>query len=128
MGEQIFPTTEEVLWHGITTIYDELLELKNNNDVLDVSIKNIYNNLDYDNYKNDVNLIKNAKTNILVGCGGQFCTCLLFGKGLINYKTTELIDMCPLNLEEMEKDNCYVMLDIFKFFEKIKEEYSFQKE
>ena len=126
MGEQIFPTNEEVLYHGITTIYNELLGLKNNNDVLDISIKNIYNNLDYDNYKNDINLIKNAKINILVGSGGQFCTCLLFGKGLINYKTKELMDICPLNLEEMEKINCHVTTDILNFFEKIR--LFFQKE
>ena len=120
MGERLFPITEEVLVHGITTVYEELLGLKNNNDVLDLSIQNIYNNLDYNNYKNDVKLIQNAKTNILVGCGGQFSTCLLFGKGLITYLTKNLINQYPLNPKEMEKNNFHLRKDVFNFFNKIK--------
>ena len=39
-------------------VYNELLELKNNNVIIDKSIENIYSNLDYNNYKNDIKLIR----------------------------------------------------------------------
>ena len=93
MGEQIFPITEEVIAHGITTIYNELLELKNHNDVIDISIKNIYNNLDYNNYKKDVFLIKNATYNICFGQGGQLCTSLILGNStIVYYKINDVLN------------------------------------
>jgi hypothetical protein len=85
MGEQIFPVTEESIGHGITTVYDELKVLEKNNKVVDLTINNIYNNLNYENYYNDVKLMKNAKYNIIFGRGGPLCTSIIFGKSTIFY-------------------------------------------
>jgi hypothetical protein len=116
LGERIFPHTEEVEWHGITTVYNELLELKNNNDIIDKSIENIYSNLDYDNYKNDIKLIQNAKYNICFGLGGQLCTSAIFGKSTIVYcKINEW-----LNTNNFKKNNFY-FTNIIDFFNLIKE-------
>jgi hypothetical protein len=116
LGERIFPHTEEVEWHGITTVYNELLELKNNNDIIDKSIENIYSNLDYDNYKNDIKLIQNAKYNICFGLGGQLCTSAIFGKSTIVYcKINEW-----LNTDNFKKNNFY-FTNIIDFFNLIKE-------
>ena len=116
LGERIFPYTEEVQIHGITTVYDELVELKNNNDIIDKSIDNIYSNLDYNNYKNDIKLIQNAKYNICFGLGGQLCTSVIFGKSTIVYcKINEW-----LNTNNFKKNNFY-FTDITDFFNLIKE-------
>jgi hypothetical protein len=108
MGERIFPITEESLAYGITTVYNELMELKNNNNIIDLSIENIYNNLDYNNYINDVKLIKNAKYNICFGIGGQFCTSVIFGKSTIVYSKS-IEDYTPefINNKNFKKNNYY---------------------
>lgn len=116
LGERIFPHTEEVEWHGITTVYDELLQLKNNNEVIDKSIENIYANLNYDNYKNDIKLIKNAKYNICFGLGGQLCTSAIFGKSTIVY--CRINDF--LNTDNFKKNNFY-FTNITDFLNLIKE-------
>ena len=119
LGERIFPHTEEVEWHGITTVYDELLSLKNHNNIIDKSIENIYSNLDYDNYKNDIKLIQNAKYNICFGLGGQLCTSAIFGKSTIVY--CKINDF--LNTNNFKKNNFY-FTDIVEFFNLIKEKCS----
>jgi hypothetical protein len=116
MGEQVFPHTEEVDMHGITTVYNELLELKNNNDIIDKSIENIYSNLDYDNYKSDINLIQNAKYNICFGLGGQLCTSVIFGKCTIVYCNVFQL----LNTHNFKKNNFY-FTNTINFFNLIKE-------
>jgi hypothetical protein len=116
LGERIFPCTEEVVIHGITTVYEEIMELKNNNDVIDKSIENIYSNMDYNSYKNDIKLIQNAKYNICFGLGGQLCTSAIFGKSTIVYcKVNDL-----LNTDNFKKTNFY-FTNIKDFFDSIKE-------
>jgi DNA-binding MurR/RpiR family transcriptional regulator len=116
MGERIFPHTEEVDIHGITTVYNELIELKNHNDIIDSSIENIYSNLDYDNYKKDIKLIQNAKYNICFGLGGQLCTSTIFGKSTIVYcKVND-----SLNTNNFKKNNFYFN-NLNDFFTLIKE-------
>ena len=61
LGERHMPSNVESDIHKMTTIYDELLELKSNNDVLDLSIDNIYDNLNFENYCKDMALIHYAK-------------------------------------------------------------------
>jgi len=118
MGERVFPETEEVLIHGITTVYDELLYLKNNNEILDISIENIYSNLNYDNFKKDVEIIKNAKYNICFGTGGQLCSSLIFGKSTIYYsKLTGCLDFYYLI---KNNHNCFTNLEDFFYLIKKK--------
>jgi hypothetical protein len=114
MGERIFPQNEEVDWHGITTVYDELRLLSNCNDVSDVTIENIYSNLDYNSYKSDVSIIKHATYNILFGLGGQLCTSLLFGKSTIYYSTDD-----RFNTTYLEMNNHIQCTDINIMFDKI---------
>jgi hypothetical protein len=82
IGEQIFNDTTESKFHGITTIYQELLKLfnYNSNKILDLTKETIYNELDYNMYKTDLYLINKATYNICYGQGGQLCTSLVFGK------------------------------------------------
>ena len=115
MGEKTFPITEESKKIGITTIYDELTELKNNNSVNDICIDNIYNNLNYDNYKKDIELIKNAKYNICFGQGGQLCTSIVFSKSTIFYYPSNTGNI--FNENNLKQNNHYyysVIEDMFK--------------
>lgn len=128
LGERQMPSNYETTVHKITTIYEELLELNNNNRVLDLSIDNVYDNLNFENFCKDMSIIHNSKTNILVGHGGQFCNSILFGKNAISYLTEGLLGGFPLDIYELEKNNKYIFFDLFKFFNKIKEDCSFCKE
>ena len=117
MGEKLFPINEETIMHGITTIYDELLELKNNNDLIDITIADIYNNIDYDSYKKDALLIQNAKYNICFGQGGQLCTSLILGNSTIFYFKINNID---INDEYLANNNHFHCKTIESCIELIK--------
>lgn len=79
LGEQSFPLTYEVPMHGITTCYDSLSNLTKNNQVIDMTEKDIYSHINYNSYKKDLFIIKNAKYNICFGVGGHLCSSLIFG-------------------------------------------------
>jgi hypothetical protein len=78
LGERNFPETFEKKFHHIITIYDELQYLKNNNEVIDLTCDSIYNNLDLNNYIDDVNVISFAKFNLFFGLGGLLVSCLTY--------------------------------------------------
>jgi hypothetical protein len=122
IGEQIFPITEETIEHKITTIYKELLELKNNNDIIDLTIPNIYNNLNYENYCKDLSIIHNAKANIIVGQGGSLCSSIMFGQNTILYILPKLL--CNLNVNTLKNNNIQVCFNTTDFFKKILVDYS----
>ena len=116
MGEQIFPVTEESIGHGITTVYEDLKVLDKNNKVIDITINNIYNNLNYENYYNDVQLMKNAKYNIIFGRGGPLCTSIIFGKSTIfyykkNHNYNELGDENLLKNNHFHFENIDLLLE-----------------
>jgi len=104
LGERNFPHTEEVDAHGITQIYNELMNLTNNNEVIDMSIDCIYSNLNYETYAKDIDVIKHATHNISFGVGGAFCNSICFGKSTIVYCRDELI--C-FNIETLNNNNVH---------------------
>jgi hypothetical protein len=116
MGERRFPENEEVKMHGITTVYDELNHLTHYNIIKDISIENIYSNLDYSNYINDVELIKHAEYNICFGLGGQLCTSLIFGKSTLYYSRYDFLTDSYLN-----QNNHYHYLTAESMFDAINE-------
>lgn len=86
LGERNFPNTFETNYINLTTIYQELLTLKTNNNVIDMTLESIYNELDIDNYFKDIGVVSNAKYNMLVGMGGLLVSCLAFNhNSVINY-------------------------------------------
>lgn len=86
LGEKESPKQFESNLLHISTIYEQLELLKLNNQVLDLTIPNIYNDLNFENYKKDLNLIIHAKHNIIVGEGGQLVTVLMFNQNsILNY-------------------------------------------
>lgn len=98
LGERNFPRTEEVDVHGITQIYNELMHLTKNNEVIDMSIDCIYSNLNFETYIKDIEIIKHATHNISFGVGGAFCNSICFGKSTIIYCKDEVICFKPETL------------------------------
>lgn len=80
LGEKQFTQTTESKLHGITTIYNELLNLKKNNNIIDLTEDDIYNSLNYERYKKDICLINKALFNVVFGLGGHLCSSIAFGK------------------------------------------------
>ena len=101
----------------ITTLYEELLELKTNNEVVDLSICNIYDNLDYENYCKDMGIIHNAEYNVLFGNGGQFCNSIIFGNKTIVYTHPRLL--LSLDKESLNKSNITIEYNLENFFNRL---------
>jgi hypothetical protein len=119
LGERNFPHTEEVDMHGITQIYNELLNLKKNNQVIDMSIDCIYSNLNYETYKKDIEIIKHATHNISFGVGGAFCNSLCFGKSTIIYCKSEIIEFNIHRLIHVHVHHFNAVEDCFNYIIKI---------
>jgi hypothetical protein len=115
LGErEIEPYSEEKI-HSITTIYNELLELKKNNNVIDLTIKNIYKELDFDQYLNDISIVHNAEYNIIVGLGGHFVSSLIFSKGpVINF----ISNVFNSNINSIQK-NDFITKDFSEYLDYI---------
>lgn len=74
----------------MTTIYDECLCLYNNNSVIDLTHKVLYNTPSINNFTKDVNIIANAMCNIGCGHGGQWCINVFFSTYSIYFGPPEL--------------------------------------
>jgi len=113
LGERTFPRTFETKYRNIDTIYQELLTLKEKNDVIDMTCESIYNELDIDNYLKDISIVSNAKYNILISSGGLLVSCLAFNhKSVINY-TSHQSDSS--NILPKYVDNVYFFKDFDKY-------------
>ena len=100
----------------ITQIYDILINLSNHNKVIDKTSEYIIDNLNYDNFIEDIILIQNAKYNIHFGDGGGMNLSMIFGKNnTIIYNR----DMNKWNNEILKQENNYIFNNINQFIEKI---------
>ena len=84
--------------------------MSKNNSITDLTKKEIYNQLNYESYKNDLFLIKNAIYNIHIGYGGQLCSSLTFGK-TIYYSTLDFF-----NQESLLNNQHYNFSNLQDFF------------
>jgi hypothetical protein len=114
--------TEILTSHDIITqIYNILINLSNNNDVIDQTIYMLVDNLDYDNFVKDIHLIQNAKYNIHFGDGGSMNYSLIFGKhNTIIYNK----DMDEWDKKSLEKENSFIYNNIHEFLNKLQNEVS----
>jgi sugar O-acyltransferase (sialic acid O-acetyltransferase NeuD family) len=92
IGERKLLDNYEVLVHPFRCIYDILILLKKNNNVIDLTEETLNNNPNFDSFIRDINIISYASEVISIGYGGNFCMNMFFGKqiksyiGNINYK------------------------------------------
>lgn len=78
LGEKTLSHNMEVCAHGMFTIYEDLLRLKNNNFVLDMTEEALNNTPDWETFIRDISIINNADLNVGVGLGGNFVMCSAF--------------------------------------------------
>jgi len=116
-GEQMFPYNLETAVHGITTVYDELMELKANNQVIDRTTYNIYNDLDYDRILHFLGVLHHAKYSITLGSGGNFVSSICFAKNTIALSREDLLLI--RNRDTYAKNNVELFLDIGAFLQRI---------
>ena len=97
----------------MSTIYDEIMLLKINNKVIDLSVDEIYNCPDINQFENDISIINHAKLNIGVGLGGQFCMNLAFSNKSIYYVPKNIHN----EIKYMKKEGIEVYHKIDDFIE-----------
>ena len=86
MGEREIENCLEQQLFNIISIYKQLINLKNNNNVIDLTHDVLYSgNTDFDNFKYEMNIINKAKYNITFGFGGPLNICQAFSKTNICY-------------------------------------------
>ncbi len=122
MGERDSFSTEKLCQACIDTFYEEMLTLKKNNDIIDLTSKSIHDNLNFEDWRNHVSIIKNAECNFIFGWGGSFCLSLIFGKKCLTYIDTINYEII-LNDGNLNVNNTYLYRDITKFKNKLIEEY-----
>ena len=67
----------------IISIYNYLLNLEKNNSINDLTNEYCIDNLNYENFLKDLQLIQNAEYNIIFGSGGPLCFSMIFGEKTI---------------------------------------------
>ena len=103
----------------ITQIYDVLINLSNNNNIEDQTINTLLDNLDYDNFEKDIQLIQNAKYNIHFGDGGSMNYSMIFGKhNTIVYNR----DMEMWDKSALQKEDTFIYDNINEFLNKLQTE------
>lgn len=115
LGERIIDPNIETQIHNITTIYDELLLLKENNDVIDMTQLYLSNVPDIDHFLNDMSIIRFAQVNIGVGIGGQYCTNLCISPKTIYCIPSNLMDF------KVNKNDFTIYHDIEQFIKALEQ-------
>jgi hypothetical protein len=89
LGEKYIDDCIEKNIHNIESVYDILLNLKNNNTVIDLTKDYLYNgNVSIEDFERDLQLINSADANITFGFGGNFGLCAMASKNTIGYIAT----------------------------------------
>ena len=85
LGEKHVEQNKEAIIHSITSLYDIMILMKNNNNVIDLTYNDLYSGNNIYDFEKDLFLINNAKLNIGFGYGGPLNICQAFSKNNIFY-------------------------------------------
>jgi hypothetical protein len=117
MGERNIEDCLEKKVHNITQIYNSLLLLKKNNNVIDLTKNELYSgNPDFNDFLNEIKIINKAKYNIIFGIGGPLTICQAFSKNNISY----ISNFKNYVTDYYEKLNKNIYRNIDNFIENIK--------
>ena len=117
IGERKISDVLEKDVHKIQSIYEYLIPMKNNNDVIDLTQDELILKPDIKNFERDLQLIHHADMNIGIGWGGNFSMTWAVSDNFcffIDFLKHPLFDF----FKKMEKGFLYN--DFNKFLEKIK--------
>ena len=86
LGEKNIGQNLETRLHKTISLYDNLLLLNKNNDVLDLTTNILTcGNINFNDFLSDITLINNAVCNITFGIGGPLSICKAFSKNNISF-------------------------------------------
>jgi hypothetical protein len=86
LGERNIGQNLETIVHKTKSLYDNLLFLNQNNDVIDLTNDTLTcGNPDFNMFLSDIQLINQALCNITFGIGGPFNICKAFSKNNISF-------------------------------------------
>jgi hypothetical protein len=107
------------------SIYDNLIFLNNNNNIIDLTYDYGFFQNNFDSFLYDIELINKADCNIIIGLGGSLQLIQSFSKNNLCYICGE-IDHISIQkiLESYEKCNQSIYYSIDNFLNKINNEYS----
>lgn len=80
LGERVISPNKSTTVKNQFTIYEDLLLLKNNNEVLDLTNETLNNSPSWDIFERDMSYINGADLNIGFGYGGNAISCFSFSK------------------------------------------------
>lgn len=102
LGERNIGINIETTMHKTTSLYDNLLLLKSNNDVIDLT-HNILTlgNPTFNDFLTDIKIINGSKCNITFGIGGPFTICKAFSKNNISFLPYFHLNQYKRNIEFM---------------------------
>jgi hypothetical protein len=111
LGEKNVEQNAEAKIHNIISLYDDLLLLKNNNDLIDLTYDMLYSSNDYNDFEKDIHIINNAIYNIGFGYGGPLNISMAFSLNNIFY-VDKLEHKC---LDTYQKINKNIFRNIDEF-------------
>ena len=87
LGERVIGSNYETLHHKTISLYDNLLTLKNNNNVIDLTheCELTDGNTNFNMFLNDIELINKAACNVTFGIGGPYCMCIAFSERNVSF-------------------------------------------
>jgi hypothetical protein len=86
LGERNIGQNNETIIHKTISLYNNLLLLKNNNRVIDLTHDVLTcGNPDFDKFLSDIQLINKSLCNVTFGIGGPFNICKAFSKRNISF-------------------------------------------
>lgn len=86
LGERNIGQNEETKLHKTFSLYNNLLLLRQNNDIIDLTNDVLTcGNTEFDNFLSEVEIINKSLCNITFGIGGPFNICKAFSKNNISF-------------------------------------------
>lgn len=86
LGERNIGQNEETKFHKTISLYNNLLLLRENNDIIDLTNHVLTcGNPEFDNFLSEVEIINKSLCNITFGIGGPFNICKAFSKNNISF-------------------------------------------
>ena len=80
LGEKYIEQNKEAVIHNIITLYDIMMLMKKNNNIIDLTYDMLYSGNNIIDFEKDLFLINNAKLNVGFGYGGPLNICQAFSK------------------------------------------------
>ena len=111
LGEKYVEQNKEAVIHNITSLYDILLLMKNNNNIIDLTHNMLYSGNNIIDFEKDLFLINNTKLNVGFGYGGPLNICQAFSKNNAFY--IDKLQHVVLNDYKRINNNVYDDIQLF---------------